>query len=487
MEGRRRFSTMGSRLGAVVVIMCLGAAACSNSSDSETSDSTTATTAAATTTAPEVEDTSGTDTTVAEADPTTTVVGTTLPPSEFVKLDGVPGVTDEAIDFAVIGTKSNNPLGTCILDCYLTGIEAYFAFRNSQGGIYGRQLTASKIIDDELSANQVKALEIISSDDVFGNFNATLLASGWGDLQSAGIPTYTWGIQAAEETGRDAIFPSLAVQCANCTSRGLVYAASTVGATKMASLGYGISQNSKECAQAAAKSIENYSAETGQEVAYLNDSLDFGLSNGIAPEVTAMKEAGVDFISTCIDLNGMKTLAQELDRQGMSDVTLYHPNTYNQDFVKEAGALFEGDIVGVSFRPFEADPGSSSLGDYLEWMDKQGSKLTELGMVGWINADLAYEGLKAAGPEFDRAKVIAATNQLTDYSAGGLLVPIDWTRQHNPPTQDDPITNGYPNECVAYVKVVNAAFETLGPKDKPFLCWSNENRDWSEPVPTDFG
>ena len=31
-------------------------------------------------------------------------------------------------------------------------------------------------------------------------------------------------------------------------------------------------------------------------------------------------------------------------------------------------------------------------------------------MDGWINADLAYEGLVAAGPDFDRQKVIDATN-----------------------------------------------------------------------------
>ena len=76
---------------------------------------------------------------------------------------------------------------------------------------------------------------------------------------------------------------------------------------------------------------------------YFNDELAFGLPNGVGPEVTAMKKAGVDFVATCIDLNGMKTLAQELDRQDMDDVVLFHPNTYDQAFVAEAGDLFEGD------------------------------------------------------------------------------------------------------------------------------------------------
>jgi ABC-type branched-subunit amino acid transport system substrate-binding protein len=464
---------------AVLAGVSLVAAACGNSTKS--SSDTTA--PAAVTTAPAADTTTASATTAAGSTDTTAVSATTT--QAFVPLTGVPGVTDKEIRFAVVGTKSNNPLGTCVLDCYRTGIEAYFAYRNSQGGLFGRKLVVSKQLDDELSQNQVKALELVSSNDVFGDFNATLLASGWGDLQKAGIPTYGWGINAAEASGRDAIFQSVGTQCANCTGRGVPYAASLVKATKIASLGYGISQNSKLCAQADAASVEKYSSATGEKSVYVNDNLAYGLPNGIGPEVTAMKKAGVDFIATCIDLNGMKTLAQELDRQGMQSVTLYHPNTYNQDFVKAAGSLFEGDFVGVSFRPFEADPGSSNLQAYLDWMGKAGSKLTELAMTGWINADLAYKGIQAAGPNFDRAKVVAATNTFTAYSADGIIVPINWTKQHNPPTPTDP-SNGYAQECVALVKVVSGAFQTVAPKDKPFLCWPQEDKSWSEPVPTDF-
>ena len=111
-----------------------------------------------------------------------------------------------------------------------------------------------------------------------------------------------------------------------------------------------------------------------------------------------MKQAGVDLVAACLDLNGMKTLAQELQRQGIKDkVTLYHPNSYDQGFVKSAGQLFEGDYVLASFRPFEADAGSSTLAQYQKWMKKAGRTLTEPAMVGWIDADLAYQGIKAAG------------------------------------------------------------------------------------------
>jgi len=199
-----------------------------------------------------------------------------------------------------------------------------------------------------------------------------------------------------------------------------------------------------------------------------------------------MKEAGVDFIATCIDLNGMKTLANELRRQGMDDVVLYHPNTYNPQFVADAGDLFEGDVVSVQFRPFEADAEGTALADFQTWMDKQGSEPSELAMVGWINASLAFEGLLAAGPEFDRDSVTAATNALTDFDAEGLLEPIDWTQAHTPYTQATrDVDKGL--ECGALVRIEGGKFVTLAPADAPWLCWQQADTEWSEPEPTSFG
>jgi hypothetical protein len=94
--------------------------------------------------------------------------------------------------------------------------------------------------------------------------------------------------------------------------------------------------------------------------------------------------------------------------------------------------------------------------------------------------------LVAAGPEFSRESVIAATNELTEYTAGGLIPPIDWTRQHEPPTEEDPATHGPTLVCNALVRVVSGAFELVGDPEAPFNCWDGTNRDWADPVPTSF-
>jgi hypothetical protein len=422
---------------------------------------------------------SGSDDKQASDSPTTTAGGTA------VHVSGVPGVTDDAINYAAVGTNSNNPLGTCVLDCYSQGIEAYFAYRNSEGGVNGRQLKLTKKLDDQLGQNQVKSLEVVSADDVFGAFGAPQIPNGWEAISKAGIPNYVWGIHAKEQVNHDNIFPSAALGCEDCTGHTASFIAEKTKTKKVASLGYGVSENSKLCASANKRSLAKYHDAVDAEVVYLNDNLPFGLPNGVGPEVSAMKKAGVQLVLACLDLNGMKTIAQELQRQGMDDVILYHPNTYNQSFVKEAGSLFEGDIVSSGFRPFEA-ASSKGLDAYKKWMAKTKSPLTELAMVGWLNADLAYRGLVAAGPKFDRASVIAATNKITNWNADGLLNPVDWTKQHLPTTETDR-SNGYAKECVALVKVVKGAFVTVGPKDKPWFCWPGNSTTWSEPVPTNFG
>jgi ABC-type branched-subunit amino acid transport system substrate-binding protein len=452
---------------AAAMVLALGVSACGNSGDDDDS----------------AEPAGGTDTGSGNE-------ASSADRDEFVSLDGVPGVTDDAITYSVIGTKANNPLGTCILDCYVQGIEAYFAYRNDEGGIYGRDLELADPIDDELQQNQARALEVTSANDTFGNFNATLFASGWGDLDSAGIPTYTWGINFAEANGRPHIWGSIAEVCGACTGRTLPLVAQAVGAHKVAALGYGITENSKLCASSYQNSFDKYGEDVDAEVVYLNDDLDYGLPSGIGPEVSEMKDAGVDLIATCLDLNAMKTIAQELDRQGMQDVILYHPNTYNQAFVEEAGDLFEGDVVAVQFRPFEADEGDGagieSMNTFRQWMEETGSDLSELAMVGWINADQAFQGLLAAGPEFDRDKVTEATNEMTAFDAGGLINPIDWTRQHEIPTEGDP-AHDYARECSALLRVESGKFVPMESAAEPWACWSNESDAWSDPTATSFG
>lgn len=408
---------------------------------------------------------------------------------ESPSLDGVPGVTDEAINFAVLSTGEANPLGYCLLDCLADGVEAYFAFRNSEGGVHGRDLVVSEVVDDELANNQVKALELIENPDVFAVVSVPLTATGFADLGDAGVPLYTNVVNAAESAGHESIFQITGTPCLSCPNPTHIQAALLAEATTVGALGYGVSQGSKDQVASIAASVEEWGEEAGVEMGYSNDDLPFGLPNGLGPEVTAMKEAGVDMIMTGLDQNGTMTLKQELERQGMGDVRVLVPQGYaDTEFVTENAELLEGDLMQTYVRPIEADPEGTQMADFLEWMDETGAEITDLALHGWVAADLAYTGLVAAGPEFDRQSVIDATNEITDYTGGGMLVPVDFSRQHNPPTAEDPVTNGPVQRCAAYVRIADGDFELVGDPGDPWYCTetTEPGGGWSELTPTDF-
>jgi hypothetical protein len=82
--------------------------------------------------------------------------------------------------------------------------------------------------------------------------------------------------------------------------------------------------------------------------------------------------------------------------------------------------------------------------------------------------------------------VIAATNQITDWTAGGLLPPVDWSRQHTAPTPEDPVTNGPAYECSAFLRVTNGTLEVVGSSTDPFQCFQPPVDAWTEPTEMSF-
>ena len=396
----------------------------------------------------------------------------------FVPIEGVPGVNDDEIKVTSIVTISNNALGTNI-GAYNDGIEAYFNFINDTGGIYGRELVLANKRDDQLFQNQAQSLAMVEEDDSLAAFVATLLFFGADTLNDAGVPTFGWNIHN-EFADRRNIFGNIAPSCIGCIHQLFPYVGVQVGATKAGVFGYGNSENSKVCAEGTRDSIEHYSAEAGgMTVEFFDTSIEFGMAGGIAPQVSEMKDKGVDIIFTCLDLNGMRTIAQELVKQDYRDqVVMYHPNTYNHEFVAANADLFEGDLVFVQFVPFEAEIDSELQRRFFEFTADL--KLEEQTIVGWLNAHLFYEGLLAAGPEFDRASLVDAVRGFDDYSHDGLTNPIDFSRQIALPNTNPDADYEY--RCINAVKIVDGAFEQwTGEPGKPWECWEVVREDWHDP------
>jgi hypothetical protein len=443
------------RLLAVVAIFGLLGAACS-SSDKNSSPS----------------DTSGTGTTAAGS------LNENVPVT-------APGVTSSEIKYSVLATATNDPTGQCGLPCYVTGIEAYFDYVNTElGGIYGRKLTIDTPIDDEFSKNQEKALDIISANDTFGVFTVATLPTGWQAMADEGIPMYIWASQPVAMQGNENIWGENTTRClqVGCWDRVVPYTMKVAGRHKLAAVGYGIAQSSKDCAENQAKSVEQAKAQIGPdaEAVYVNTDLAFGVPNGAAAEVTAMKNAGADIMATCIVNSDVKTIMQEAKRQGLDILPLL---TNADDSALASGAgLFDGGYFRNAVRSFQGDLNTTQQ-NYLKYTAKNGGQVAEISQYGWIDAALAYEGLVQAGPDFSRAKVVTGTNTLTGFTAGGLTAPMNWTTGHTAPTPTD-ASNANEFECYSVAKIVNSKLELVGDPAKPFTCWPGQTWQWNDGQPT---
>ena len=383
------------------------------------------------------------------------------PRQPFPKVDQ-PGVTDDEIRVGGVVSKTN-PLGGSYASAF-DGVKAYFDMVNKSKdkGIYGRKLRLTSQRDDQVGMNRQEVQALLSQDGVFAVLPvAVLLFTGADLLGQAGVPTFGWNINAEWGSEQGAGPPNLfgekgSYLCFTCPAQPVPWLAKQLKTKKVGLLAYQ-SPQSADCAKGVEASFGKYPSA---DVAFLDTSLSFGVGD-LSTDVSRMKDDHVDLVVTCMDTNGTLTLAKEMKKQGL-DARQYLSNVYNHDFIEKNAPFFEGSYTATYFTPFEVRPKSVGLKQFERWMSRNGFEQNEISLAGWMNADLFYRGLQAAGAEFTRQKVVDAINTMTDYTAGGLVAGIDWTTAHgqNPP-----------QGCSVVSRIERGRFvPTFGEPGKPFRC-----------------
>ncbi|MCZ7525398.1 MAG: ABC transporter substrate-binding protein [Acidimicrobiia bacterium] len=347
------------------------------------------------------------------------------------------------------------------------GVRAYFDYVNeTEGGVFGRDLELVECLDDQTtkSKNQQQARKLVEETGVFAVLPVTTSTFGAAKyLAEEGVPTFGWNIQEEWMDGPNLFGEKGSFACIGCTDPDVPYIATKLGHDKVAVLAYTAPQ-SQQCGEGFVQSFDKF----GVEVAFQDTSLAYGFTD-ISADVQRIKDSGARFIATCMDVNGNIRLAEALRNAGVEDFTVYAPQGYDQEFLAEFADELEGFLFGVFFTPFELEDRSEGLQTYREWMEKGGYRVDELGLIGWGAAALFVEGLRGAGEDFTRERVVEAVNQLTDWTADGIYPPIDWTRAHS---------EQWPTQCGAYVRAEGGEFVlAFGTEEEPFLCAGGADTD----------
>jgi ABC-type branched-subunit amino acid transport system substrate-binding protein len=430
-------------LVAFAVVVTVLATACSNSSSGGTKGATTGST---------------------ETAPSTAKPGT------FPHVDQ-PGVTDTEVRVAGVASVTN-PTGVPYGDAF-NGVRAYFDMVNAAGGVYGRKLVLAQTHDDQLSNDKRVVEGMLDQDQPFAALPiSVVLFTGADLLARSGVPTFGWNIQQ-EWTGPPNFFGQVGALCfgSQCANPSLPWLVSKLHKKRVGVLAYSVEQ-SATCLDMIKGSFDKFPTA---KVVFTDKSLSFGVTD-FSADVKKMVDAKVDFVTTCMDKNGVLGLAREMRQQGLN-AAQYLPNAYDQEFMQKNAGFFEGAYVLAQEAPIETTPKFAALRDYISWMDKDGFRKTENAEIGWVNAAQFVNGLKGAGQDFTRQKLVDAINRETAFNADGMIVPIDWTKQH---TETQP-----PLACGALVKVVNGKFQVaFSPAGKPFICLDRHPADAAKEQPT---
>jgi branched-chain amino acid transport system substrate-binding protein len=448
------------RLFAAVVLIGLAAAACGNSKSQ----------------------TSGPTTSPLSNTPLTTASAADL--TKNVPRPGVKGVTATTIRVAVITAKTN-PIGGRYHE-FIDGVRAYFKTINDQGGIYGRKLTVVSDRDDIVGLqNLQQTTSSLADDNAFATFEATQQLTGADLLAKAHMPTFIWNIDpemaSTPTVDHSNIFGTNPAICFSCPGPLNAWLAGQNGFTKVGILGYGVSAESKLCASGTRDAYKQYSNGKVQ-VSFFDDSLPFAAD--LTADVANMKDAGVQYVNTCMDTNEVIKLQKEMQKQGLKAIQNL-PNAYDHDFVRDNAALFEGSLIEPLYVPWETDPQSPATKAYLEGIKAITKDPVELTEFGWIDAMQFVDGLKGAGPEFTQQKVIDFLNAQKAYSAEGMVQPIDWSTGHIDPMKHAEVR---PKEqCMPIMQIKGGKFVLFKtPPDKPFTCLDTAKGAEQTPVYKSF-
>ena len=380
---------------------------------------------------------------------------------EFVASDQ-PGVTDDTIRVGGVASITN-PLGGPYAQAAV-GAQLYFDQLNEDGGIYGRDVELVAELDDNTGfENQAQVTRLLTEEDVFAVVPvATLSFDGAQQLVDEGVPTFGWNIQQEWNLGEN-MFGMRGYLCFTCATPGFPWVVREAGGSNVGVLAYDVPQSS-ECATGIENAVEEFGGDE-VEIGFLDASLPYGVSD-VSVQVAAMADAGVDFVTTCMDFNGEKTVADEMERQGL-DAQFYRPNGYDQAQLDEFPGEFEGSIVLHQFWPFEETVDQpEGMASYLAAVEDAGQEPSELSVAGWISADMFVTGLIGAGPEFTREGVISYLNSQDDFDAGGIIPGIDWTLEHE---RDANVG------CNGFSVIEDGAFvPTFGQPGEPFICIEND-------------
>ncbi len=360
-------------------------------------------------------------------------------------------------------------------DSFVPGLQAYFDMVNAKGGVNGHQLKLAANLDDGGSPTQFTQLTntLLNQDHVSAVaistffFNPSLYAQ-------SGVPTYGYNVSGNWNGPNNLFAAGGSVQTLQAGVAPVAWLVKQTKSKSVAVISYGsaITSSFNAC-----NTFANGLKAGGITVSYTDLSAQLGGTYSSA--VQKMQQSGSDFVLSCMQSSDNVTLARDIQQYGLKVHQLWL-NGYDQSLLSQYSSLMQGVYINVNGNvPFQAAttfPGVyPGMQQYLTAMKKYEPKfiLSDLAIQGWQSAALLAAGVAKAGTDLTPQNIVAQTNQITNFTAGGISAVTDWSKLHT--------TQTYPT-CSAFVKVNGSKFVPLAIKGSQIFACFNQKVNVKNPV-----
>jgi branched-chain amino acid transport system substrate-binding protein len=362
----------------------------------------------------------------------------------------------------------------------IEGAQAYFDTVDASGGVNGRLIDLAYRIDDQSnpSTDAAAARTLVEQDHVFAVVPvATPSFAGGPFLAAHDVPTFGLNVNPNADwagpsmfgnTGSYTDFKGAQLQSAYLAEKHHVKNAAVIA--------YNIAQSVQGC-----DSVVYAFKKYGVHLAFKDLSVPVPAFN-LSADVTRMKAAHVDMVVSCLDLTGNVLLANTMRQQGLTGVTQFWFDGYDESALRQLHSSMQGVYFFLSNVPFEVstlDPGKyPGMDDFIAALKQYepGTSPSEAALAGWQSADLLVAGLKMIGRDVTRTRLVAALNKLNDYTADGIDAPINWPVGHAAVTP--------PYNCGAFVQVQGSRFVPVyGTPPSVFNCFPSPDPSHGPLVP----
>jgi ABC-type branched-subunit amino acid transport system substrate-binding protein len=364
------------------------------------------------------------------------------------------GVTADSMTIGNVSTLSGPVPG--LFSGAVTGTQAFIAYQNSLGGVFGRKLELD-VRDDQFDTGQNRAQTTDLTTKAFALIGSFSLYddAGLPAIEQSGIPNIQVPLtQALQES--PANFSINPVRRGTPLGPWNFLKSKFPGAVTSVGGLYGDVPAAKD-------SFLNNKAAS-ESVGY-----KFIYERGFAPtetdftaDVVRMRQAGVKFFFTNGDVKSVARMAKAMQQQQFKpEVFVVFGPAYDASFIPLAGTAAEGVLnIGTQAMYLGEDaPHIPEVALMNQWLNKvkPGYKPDLFAAYGWGSMRLFVKALQDAGPSAKRADVVAALKKIDNWNGNGMFPPAG-------PASKRPAT------CYIFEKVVGGKFERWESPPPGFRC-----------------